>query len=144
MKKALLFPALALALATASCTSTTEETTTTDMTVDTMTAPMETTPTTDVNGMTPPDNTEGGISTGPSDASMDATGIGTGVGAGASARGASGSRSATTVNTSGRGGTVDRATNTDKNANTTTPESTYPEARPGQPLDGRMPAGTSK
>lgn len=154
MKKILFLPALALALTTASCTSTTEETTTVDTMMMSPDPGAETnTLSTDANGTTPPDNTNGGISTGPSDASMEGTGVGTGIGAGRAGSNASGvnsagSRSGTSVNTSSRAGAMDDGHvppgNAGPHSNTTRPESSYPEAQPGAPVDGRMPRGTSR
>lgn len=164
MKNLLLISGVALAVTLASCTSTTHEDTTTTSTVDTLTTDpasgVGTTPTTDVNGATPPDNTNGGISTGPSDASLEGTGVGVGMGAGRaignSSRGgsnaagvnAAGSRSGTSVNTSSRAGALDDnhapEGHAGPNSNTTRPESTYPEAKPGAPVNSRMPKGTSR
>ena len=157
MKKTFLLPVLALALLATSCTSTTHEesTTTTDSTMMPATpGGMESTPSTDANGMAPADNTSGGISTGTSEAASthdgsmgngnvdnangrnSAPGTNTGAGSG----NMNGSRNGSSGQMSNGGG----GTGGSQNNSTNNPKSTYPKTQPGAPVDGRMPEGTSR
>jgi hypothetical protein len=104
------------------------------------------TPTTDANGMTPPDNTNGGISTGTSDASMQGTGSGNSAAAPGGTTGAAMGGSQSNLNPAGTDvanpapGNPAAPTRSDVND----PKSTYPRAQPNAPVDGRMPQGTSR
>ncbi|RYD51115.1 MAG: hypothetical protein EOP52_12005 [Sphingobacteriales bacterium] len=152
MKKILL-PVAALAFFMASCTSTNSDNTTVNTTDTMMVTPVPATgmetPATNANGMTPPDNTNGGISTGTSDASMRGTGSGNSAAAPNGTTGepmpeAGGSRS--NLNPAGSDvanpapGNPAAPTRSDVND----PKSTYPRAQPNAPVDGRMPQGTSR